>query len=139
MELNREHFRTMIFYDFKSNLTPKQCRARLRIAFGDAAAPSNATIYNWFAEFKRGHRGRLNDKAREGRPATAVNRTNIDAIQLILRTDPRVTYREIQSSLGIDMKQINEILHEHLNVTKVGDIWILPPDEISDDAQIKKN
>ncbi|KYN31795.1 Calcitonin-like peptide type 1 receptor [Trachymyrmex septentrionalis] len=50
MEISRENFRAMIFYDYKCNLTPKQCIDRLHLAFGDEA-PSNRTVYNWFAEF----------------------------------------------------------------------------------------
>ncbi|KAG5312440.1 NU5M oxidoreductase, partial [Acromyrmex insinuator] len=42
----------MIFYDYKCNLTPKQCIDRFHLAFGDEA-PSNRTVYNWFAEFQR--------------------------------------------------------------------------------------
>ena len=41
----------MILYDYKYNLTPKQCIDRLHLAFGDEA-PSNRTV--WFAEFQRG-------------------------------------------------------------------------------------
>ena len=45
MEISRENFRAMIFYDYKCNLTPKQCIDRLHLAFGDEA-PSNRTVYN---------------------------------------------------------------------------------------------
>jgi len=66
MEISRENFRTMIFYDYKCNLTPKQCIDRLHLAFGDEA-PSNRTVYNWFAEFQRGCTF-LSNEFREGRP-----------------------------------------------------------------------
>ncbi|GBP29408.1 hypothetical protein EVAR_22781_1 [Eumeta japonica] len=52
MDLSRENFRSMIFYDFKCNLTVQKSLARLRTVFGDGA-PFKTTIYNWFAEFKR--------------------------------------------------------------------------------------
>ena len=66
MEISRENFRAMIFYDYKCNLTPKQCIDRLHLAFGMKHHP-NRTVYNWFAEFQRG-RTFLSDEFREGRP-----------------------------------------------------------------------
>ena len=76
MEISRENFRTIIFYDYKCNLILKQCIDRLHLTFGDEA--SNRTVYNWFAEFQRG-RTFLSDELREGRPSTSVVGTNVDA------------------------------------------------------------
>ena len=101
MDLSRENFRSMIFYDFKCNLTAQQSFARLQTTFGDKA-PCKTTIYSWFAEFKRG-RVNLSDEFRDGRPSTAVNNKNIDAVRLMIKTDRHVTYHEIWASLGISM------------------------------------
>lgn len=70
MNLSRENFRAIIFHNFKSSLTPKKCAERLGSAFDDEA-PSQRTVYEWYAEFNRG-RTTLSDKPREHRPATAV-------------------------------------------------------------------
>ena len=43
----------MIFYYFKIGLNQAQTLERLTQAFGELA-PSHATVFNWFAEFKRG-------------------------------------------------------------------------------------
>lgn len=112
MEFSRKQFRTMILYDFLCGLTQQQCINRLHLAVGDKA-PYNATVYNWFAEFNRG-RASVSDKFREGRPKTAVVPQNIDAVRELIMQDCHVTYREIEASVGINMKQIHEILHEHL-------------------------
>jgi hypothetical protein len=69
----------MIFYDFKLSLTPKQCEDRLRNAFCEKA-PSKATIYNWYSEFKR-DRFFLRDEFRERGPRTAVADENIAAVR----------------------------------------------------------
>lgn len=122
MEFSREQFRTMILYDFLCGLTQQQCIDRLHLAVGEKA-PSNGTVYNWFAEFKRGRRN-LSDEFRAGRPSTSVVATNIDAVREMIQMDRHVTYREIQASTGIDMKQIHEILHEHLAVKKLCARWI---------------
>ncbi|GBP81610.1 hypothetical protein EVAR_21240_1 [Eumeta japonica] len=91
----------MIFYDFKYNLTTQQSLIRLRIAFGDIA-PCKTTIYNWFAEFKRGL-VYLSDEFRDGRPSTALNNKNIDVVRRMIETDRHVSYHEIWTSLGIDI------------------------------------
>src|SRR5436190_13198683 len=109
MNLSREHFRAMIFYDFKKSLTPLQCFGSLNSVFGDEA-PSQRTIYEWYADFKRG-RVELCDESREGRPATAVTPENIDAVRNLLQEDHRTIYREIKAHLGIGMTQIKTIIH----------------------------
>ncbi|GBP60198.1 hypothetical protein EVAR_81343_1 [Eumeta japonica] len=78
--------------------------ARLRIAFGDVA-PYKTTIYNKFAEFKRG-RVNLSDKFLDDRPSTVVNNKNIDAVRRMMETDRHVTYHEIRTFLGTSMSQI---------------------------------
>ena len=42
----------------------------------------------------------------------------------LIKQDRQVTYREIQSSLGINMRGINQILHEELTVKKICSRWI---------------
>ena len=70
MEPEWQHFQAMIFYDFKSGLNQAQSLERLTQAFGDLA-PSRTTVFNWFAEFKRG-RTSFEDEERSGSPSTAV-------------------------------------------------------------------
>ena len=79
MEPEQQHFRATILYDFKSSLNQAQSLERLTQAFGDLA-PSHATVFNWFAEFKRS-RTSLEDEKRSGRPLTAVTEDNIDAVE----------------------------------------------------------
>lgn len=122
MEITREGFRWMIFYDFKKGLTPQQCVESLRSAFGNEA-PSEKTVYNWFAEFRRG-RTSVSDEYREGRPKSVVVPKNIDAVRTMIKEDRHVTYREIEASLGMSKTAIHSILHEHLAVRKICSRWI---------------
>ncbi|EGI62252.1 FLJ37770-like protein [Acromyrmex echinatior] len=122
MEILRENFRAMIFYNYKYNLTSKQCIDRLHLVFGNEV-PSNRMVYNWFAEFQRG-RTFLCDEFREGCPSTSVVAANVNAVREMIERDRHMTYREIQASLGIDMKAIHMILHDHLNVRKLYSRWI---------------
>ena len=47
-------------------------------------APSRATVFRWFAKFKRG-RDSLKDEAHPGRPLTAVVPETIDVVRKMLK------------------------------------------------------
>ncbi|CAH2003754.1 unnamed protein product [Acanthoscelides obtectus] len=53
MELNREHFRAIIYYNFQRQLSQQECLAELLSVFGNEA-PHQSTICRWYGEFKRG-------------------------------------------------------------------------------------
>ena len=91
-------------------------------SFGDEA-PSNKTVYNWFAEFQRG-RTFLSDEFHEVIHPYLLLPLSIDAVREIIERDRHITYREIQACLGIDMKAIHTILHDHLSVRKLCNRWI---------------
>lgn len=122
MELSREHFRAMIFYDYKSGLDHTQCHQRLTAAFPDSG-PSLATVTGWYREFKRG-RDNLQDESRTGRPSTANTETNVDRVRDLLNADRRVTYDIIEASLGISSGTVRKILHEELGVKKLTSRWV---------------
>ena len=122
MELNREHFRAIIFYNFRRGLNQQQCIDELNSIFGDEA-PSRTSVYRWFTEFNRG-RSSLNDEFREGRPKSVVVPKNIDAVRELILQDRHVTYREIEVTLNISGTSIHSILHEHLAVKKICSRWI---------------
>lgn len=122
MELNREHFRAIIFYNFRRGLTQQQCMNELNSTVGDEA-PSRTSVYRWYGEFNRG-RSSLQDEFREGRPKSVVVPKNIDAVRELILQDRHVTYREIETTLGISGTSIHLILHEHLTVKKICSRWI---------------
>ncbi|CAH1975214.1 unnamed protein product [Acanthoscelides obtectus] len=82
MELNRKHFRAIIYYKFQRRLSQQECLDELLSVFGNEA-PHQSTIFRWYGEFKRG-RVSLNGDPRVGAPKTAVTQENVDAIQKIL-------------------------------------------------------
>lgn len=122
MELTREHFRAIIFHNFRRGLSRQECIDELNSLYSDKA-PSYSTVKNWYNEFNRGRRS-LQDEFREGRPKSVVVPENIDAVCELIKQDRHVTYREIEASLGISMTSINKILHEHLIVKKICSRWI---------------
>ena len=99
MELNREHFRAIIFYNFQRGLTQQQCIDEFSSIFVDEA-PSRTSVYRWYGEFNRG-RSLIQDEFREGRPKSIVVPETIDAVRQLISQDRHVTYCEIESILGI--------------------------------------
>lgn len=122
MELNRENFRAIIFYNFRRQLSQQECLAELVSVFGNEA-PHQSTISRWYGEFKRG-RISLSDDPRAGAPKTAVTQENVDAVRKLIYEDRHVTYREIEASLGISKTSIQKILQEELCVKKLVSRWI---------------
>ena len=116
MELTREHYRAMIFYDFKAGLNQNECLQRLRLAVGNEC-PSHATVFRWFKQFCRG-RNSLQDEEHTGRPSSAVIPDNVSAIRKILMDDNRCTYQMIQKELNIRSTAITKIIHKELHVKK---------------------
>ncbi|GFX01039.1 histone-lysine N-methyltransferase SETMAR [Trichonephila clavipes] len=64
MELAREQYHAMIFYDFKAGLNQDECVQRLQLAFGEKSL-CRATVFRWFKEFYRG-RNSLQDEEHGG-------------------------------------------------------------------------
>ena len=93
MQLERRDFRAMIYYDYCRNLSPKECLDELITAFGDRS-PDKDTVYRWFNDFKFG-RDSIADETRSGRPSTAVNETNVCAVEKLIKEDRRTTYEHI--------------------------------------------
>ena len=101
MELNRKHFRAIIFYNFRNGLTQQQCIDELNSIFGDEA-PLRTSAYH-------------QDEFREG--CLVVVPETIDAVRQLILQDCHVTYREIDK-IVISGTSIHSILHEPLTVKK---------------------
>ena len=67
MESTREHFRSIIFYNFRRGLSRQECIDELKYLYGDKA-PSYGTVKNLFNEFNPCRRS-LKDEVRD-RPKT---------------------------------------------------------------------
>ena len=53
MQLSREHFLSIIFYNFRRGLSRQDYIDELKSLNGDEA-PSYSTLKNWFNEYNRG-------------------------------------------------------------------------------------
>ena len=94
MELN--HFGAIIFYNFRSGLTQKQCIDDLNSIFGDEAS-SRSSVYRWYGEFNRGHSSTISWRSSK----SVVDPETIDAVRQLILQDRHVIYREIETTLGI--------------------------------------
>ena len=66
-----------------------------------------------YGEFNRG-RSSLQEEFREGCAKSVAVPETIDAMRQLILQDRHVTYREIETTLGISGTSIHSILHEHL-------------------------
>ena len=117
MELNREPFRAIIFYNFQHGLTQQQCIDELHSIFGNEV-PSRTGVYRWYGEFNRS-RSSPQDEFRKGRPKSVVVPETIDGVRQLILQDRHMAYHEIETTLGISGTSKHSILHEHLTVKKI--------------------
>jgi histone-lysine N-methyltransferase SETMAR len=102
--------------------------------YGDDA-PSTRTVYRWIARFTGG-REDIEDDPRTGRPSTSVNEDNVDAVRQIVEADRRVTVEEIAGTLGVSVGSVEEILHDHLHLSKLSARWV--PKALRDDQKAQR-
>ena len=121
----------MIFYDYKSGLTQQQSVERLCAAFGDDA-PSCTTVFEWFAEFRRG-RHSLDDEICSGRPVEATTEENVAAVRTIVEEDGRMTVAQLEVAIGISSGSIRNILHK-LRLHKVCARWV--PHQLTEEQKV---
>ena len=77
MELNREHFRANIFYNFQRGLTQQQWIDEFNSIFSDEA-PSRTSVYRWYDGELNRDRSSVQDEFRKGRPKSVVVPEAID-------------------------------------------------------------
>ena len=79
---------------------------------------SRAAVLQWCRHFKDGNT-RVIDKARSGRPSTAVTDVSIAKTAELLENDRRLTSRELSASLNISFERTQHILTEILQMRRV--------------------
>lgn len=112
----------MIYYDHRRGLQPGESLANLQEAFGDQA-PSRATVYRWYGEFRR-ERSSVEDEPRSGRLPTAVTDENVAAVRRMIEEDARVSKKLVMQALNIGSGAVHTILHNHLHVSKRCARWV---------------
>lgn len=131
---SRNEIRAVLRYNFARGLDVDQCLEEMTLALGDDC-PHRTTIFRRYREFKRGNFS-LEDAERTGRPPTSVTEENITAVRKMLDKDRRVTYHQIEETLGLNAPAIRTILKEHLHVKKLCCLWV--PHSLTEDQMTRR-
>jgi len=91
--------RCVIEFCVKFGKSGNETLEMLRQAYGGETL-SRAAVFQWWWHFKDGNM-RVIDKARSGKPSTAVTDVNIAKAAELLENDRRLTLRELSASLNI--------------------------------------
>ena len=104
---------------FLQGKAPKEIHAILTETLVEYA-PSNATVKNLVAQFKRSDFSTCG-APRPERPKTVTTPEIIDQIHVLILEDGRVSGKSIAEQLGISREQVDSIIHEDLNMRKLSE------------------
>lgn len=91
--------RICIKFCFKLGKTGTETYEMMKTAFADEAM-SRARVFEWFRRFKEGRESADSDP-RSGRPSTSRNENMIARVNALVRSDRRLTVREIAEECEI--------------------------------------
>ena len=84
---------------FKLQKSAKETHEMLKLVYGDAAVTMK-TVYKWFERFCNGCES-VEDKERSGHPSTSKSQKNVERVTKMIRSNRRLTNREIYENLNI--------------------------------------
>lgn len=86
------------------------------------AAMSRTRIYEWYNTFKDDPTCEPTDLPRTGRPSVKAGKAH--EIEALLRSDRRLTVRDIALKTGLGSASVHDIIINELNMTKVCARWV---------------
>ena len=89
----------------------------LKIAFGEEAMCRTQT-YEWWKHFKEG-RTLVDDDPRSGRPSTSKTEYNVAKVREVIRSNCRLTVREVAEEVSISKTVCHEILTENWDMHRI--------------------
>ncbi|XP_036336279.1 histone-lysine N-methyltransferase SETMAR-like [Rhagoletis pomonella] len=120
--MEKSELRAVIKYFHLKGLNQKQIIEELQTVLGEHA-PSNATVYNWVNEFKRG-RISTKDEPRSGRPKEVTTPETVEKVYKIVTQDRRIKLREIADIVNISYERVHNIIHNELGMKKLSARWV---------------
>jgi len=75
------------------------------------------TVYMWFERFRNGCE-LVEDEERSGRTSTSKTQENVERVSEMIRSNRRLTIREISGHLGISYGSVQNILTTDLNMRR---------------------
>jgi len=88
-----------------------------KLVYGYAAVIMK-TVYKWFERFRNGCES-VEDEQRSGRPSTSKTQENVERVSEMIRSNKRLTIREIYEDLNISYGSVQNILTTDLNMRRV--------------------
>ena len=98
----------VIEFLLKEGMAAREISDGLRNVYGEWAL-SYPTVRRWVAEFKGGISDII-DKPRSGRPSSAVTEANKQRVDELIRSDRRVTTKDIIDVIGISHGSVHNII-----------------------------
>ena len=78
----------------------------LKSVYGDNVVTLK-TVYKWYERFKSGNES-VEDEQRSGRPSTSKTDENVQKVAKLVRSDRRMTVRELTEELNISYGEMYE-------------------------------
>jgi transposase len=103
----------------------------LKIAFGEVDICRTQT-YEWWKRFKEG-RTSVDDDPRSGRPSMSKTDDNVAKVREFIRSNRRLTVREVAEEVGISKTVCHEILTENLGMHRIATKFV--PRLLTDDQK----
>lgn len=114
-ELNEQ--RVAVKFCAKLGKSASETFNMLQTAYSDDAM-KRATCFKWHARFKDGRQS-IKDDERPGRPSTSTDDSHVDKINTLVRSNRRLTVRELAEECEISVGSCHEILTAKLNMRRV--------------------
>ena len=106
----------MMYCGYCQGKSFQECFQSLIHCFGDQTL-FKVIVFRWFRQFVYGART-FEDDDGCGRMATTVTPENISRVESLFKTDPKMTYAEIQDIMKISSGSLTCILQDCLGVRK---------------------
>ncbi|GFX02738.1 protein GVQW3 [Trichonephila clavipes] len=106
----------------------------MKTAFEEEAM-SLARVFEWFRRFMEGRQS-VNRDSRSGRPSTSRNEDKIAQVKAVVRSDRRLTVREIAQECHISVGSCDETLRKDLNMRRVSAKFV--PRLLTEDQQFQR-
>ena len=120
--MEKDEKRAVIKYFNMKGLSPQQIHEDMKEVLVDDA-PSQATVYRWVAELKRGRQS-TEDEHRTGRPIEACTDENVELVQDMVLKDRRLTIQYLAECLKLSTGITHHIISEMLGYNKVCARWV---------------
>ena len=111
---------------FKLEVSASACFTELKNAHGEAA-PSRATIFRWFGDFKEDSTPKDTESDNEcdaRTPRTSRTPEVIHIVEEKIKDDCRITVRELASILDQSKSTMHRVLTQDLKLRNVCSVWI---------------